>query len=171
MSILDLAKYGATVLRKPAEPVSEIDEEIQKLIDDMAETMFAAPGAGLAAPQVGVSKRVIVIQSLEDPSGKDFLALINPEIVSTEGKAVTEEGCLSVLPGFRDEFRQGVPRAERVVVRALDREGKPIEIKGVGLMARVLQHEIDHLDGLLYIDRLSPAKRDVIKRKLKKSLA
>jgi len=171
MSILPLVTYGAAVLRKPAEPVTEIDEEIQKLIDDMAETMFAAPGAGLAAPQVGISKRIIVIQSLQDPSGKEFLALINPEIIRTEGKAVTEEGCLSVLPGFRDGFRQEVARAEKVVVRALDRKGKTIEIEGVGLMARVLQHEIDHLDGLLYIDRLSPAKRDVIKRKLKKSLA
>jgi peptide deformylase len=166
MSILPLANYGAAALRKPADPVSDIDEEIQKLIDDMGETMFAAPGAGLAAPQVGISKRIIVIQSLEDPSGKDFLALINPEIVSTEGKVVTEEGCLSI-----PEFRMEVPRAEKVVVRALNRKGKPIEIEGVGLMARVLQHEIDHLNGLLYIDRLSPAKRDIIKRKLKKSLA
>jgi len=170
MSILPLVSYGAEVLHRPAEAVSEIDEEIQKLIDDMAETMFAAPGAGLAAPQVGVSKRVIVVQRLEDPSGKAFLALINPEIISTEGRVAAEEGCLSVVPGFRDEFRQEVPRAERVVVRALDRAGKPIEIEGMGLMARVLQHEIDHLNGLLYLDRLSPAKRDVIKRKLKKAL-
>jgi len=166
MSILPLVNYGAVVLRRPAEPVSAINEEVQKLIDDMAETMFAAPGAGLAAPQVGIPKRIIVLQSPEDPSGKDFLTLINPEIVSTEGKVVTEEGCLSI-----PEFRMEVPRAEKVVVRALDREGKPIEMEGVGLMARVLQHEIDHLNGLLYIDRLSPAKRDVIKRKLKKSLA
>ena len=165
MSILPLVNYGAAVLRRPAEPVSAINEEVQKLIDDMAETMFAAPGAGLAAPQVGIPKRIIVIQSLENPSGKDFLTLINPEIVSTEGKVVTEEGCLSI-----PEFRMEVPRAEKVVVRALDRKGKPMEIEGVGLMARVLQHEIDHLNGLLYIDRLSPAKRDVIKRKLKKSL-
>jgi len=171
MSLLPIMTYGAAVLGKVAQPVSEIDQELQRLIDDMAETMFSAPGVGLAAPQVGVSKRVIVIQSLEDPSGKEFLALINPEIVSTEGKAVTEEGCLSVLPGFRDGFRQEVPRAGKVVVRALDREGKPIEIVGVGLMARVLQHEIDHLNGLLYIDRLSPAKRDMIKRKLRKERA
>lgn len=163
---MPLASYGAAVLRKPAQPVSEINEEIQQLIDDMAETMFAAPGAGLAAPQVGISKRIIVIHSLEDSSRKDFLALINPEIVHTEGKAVTEEGCLSI-----PELRMEVSRAEKVLVRALDREGKPIEVEGVGLMARVLQHEIDHLNGLLYIDRLSPAKRDVIKRKLKKSLA
>jgi peptide deformylase len=166
MSILPLVNYGAAVLRRPAEPVSAINEEVQKLIDDMAETMFAAPGAGLAAPQVGIPKRIIVLQSPEDSSRKDFLTLINPEIVSTEGKVVTEEGCLSI-----PEFRMEVPRAEKVVVRALDREGKPIEMEGVGLMARVLQHEIDHLNGLLYIDRLSPAKRDVIKRKLKKSLA
>lgn len=165
MSILPIISYGAEVLKRPALPVSEIDEEVQKLIDDMAETMFAAPGVGLAAPQVGVSQRIIVIRSLEDPEGKDFFVLINPEIVGVQGKEVEEEGCLSV-----PELRMEVARAERVRVKALDRGGKPIEMEGVGLMARVLQHEIDHLNGLFYIDRLSPAKRDMIKRKLKKRM-
>jgi len=163
MSILPIVSYGTEVLKRPALPISEIDEEVQKLIDDMAETMFAAPGVGLAAPQVGVSKRIIVIRSLEDPEGTDFFVLINPEIVSAQGKEVAEEGCLSV-----PEFRMEVARAERVRVKALDREGKPVEVEGVGLTARILQHEIDHLNGLFYIDRLSPAKRDMMKRKLKK---
>jgi peptide deformylase len=158
--------YGAAVLRKVAQPVSEIDQELQRLIDDMAETMFSAPGVGLAAPQVGVSRRIMIITSLEDLEKRDFVALINPEIISTEGEEVAEEGCLSV-----PELRMEVPRAETVRVRALDRQGKPVEIKGAGLMARILQHEIDHLNGLLFIDRLSPAKRDMIKRKLRKERA
>jgi peptide deformylase len=158
--------YGAAVLGKVAQPVSEIDQELQRLIDDMAETMFSAPGVGLAAPQVGVSRRIMIITSLEDLEKRDFVALINPEIISTEGEEVAEEGCLSV-----PELRMEVPRAETVRVRALDRQGKPVEIKGAGLMARILQHEIDHLNGLLFIDRLSPAKRDMIKRKLRKERA
>lgn len=166
MSLLPIMTYGAAVLRKVAQPVSEIDQELQRLIDDMAETMFSAPGVGLAAPQVGVSRRIVVITSLEDLEKRDFVALINPEIISTEGEEVAEEGCLSV-----PELRMEVPRAETVRVRALDRQGKPVEIKGAGLMARILQHEIDHLNGLLFIDRLSPAKRDMIKRKLRKERA
>lgn len=166
MSILPIVSYGAEVLRRPAQPVSEIDEEILKLIEDMVETMLAAPGVGLAAPQVGVSKRIIVVRSLEDPEGKDYFVLINPEIVSAQGKEVGEEGCLSV-PEFRDE----IGRAEKVRVKGLDREGKPVEVEGIGLMARILQHEIDHLNGLLYFDRLSPVKRDMMKRKLKKRMA
>ena len=166
MSLLPIMTYGAAVLRKVAQPVSDIDQELQRLIDDMAETMFSAPGVGLAAPQVGVSRRIVVITSLEDLEKRDFVALINPEIISTEGEEVAEEGCLSV-----PELRMEVPRAETVRVRALDRQGKPVEIKGAGLMARILQHEIDHLNGLLFIDRLSPAKRDMIKRKLRKERA
>jgi len=166
MSLLPIMTYGAAVLRKVAQPVSEIDQELQRLIDDMAETMFSAPGVGLAAPQVGVSRRIMIITSLEDLEKRDFVALINPEIISTEGEEVAEEGCLSV-----PELRMEVPRAETVRVRALDRQGKPVEIKGAGLMARILQHEIDHLNGLLFIDRLSPAKRDMIKKKLRKERA
>lgn len=166
MSLLPIMTYGAAVLGKVAQPVSEIDQELQRLIDDMAETMFSAPGVGLAAPQVGVSRRIVVITSLEDLEKRDFVALINPEIISTEGEEVAEEGCLSV-----PELRMEVPRAETVRVRALDRQGKPVEIEGAGLMARILQHEIDHLNGLLFIDRLSPAKRDMIKRKLRKERA
>jgi peptide deformylase len=163
MSILPILSYGAEVLRKPALPVSKIDEETQRLIDDMAETMFAAPGVGLAAPQVGVPKRVVVIRSLEDPEEKDFFVLINPEIIRKDGGELSEEGCLSI-----PEMRMEVSRPEKVVIKALDRQGKPFEMEGLGLMARILQHEIDHLNGLFYIDRLSPAKRDMIKRKLKK---
>jgi len=166
MSLLPIMTYGAAVLRKVAQPVSDIDQELQRLIDDMAETMFSAPGVGLAAPQVGVSSRIVVITSLEDLEKRDFVALINPEIISTEGEEVAEEGCLSV-----PELRMEVSRAETVRVRALDRQGKPVEIEGAGLTARILQHEIDHLNGLLFIDRLSPAKRDMIKRKLRKERA
>jgi peptide deformylase len=164
MSILPILSYGAEVLRKPALPVSKIDEETQRLIDDMAETMFAAPGVGLAAPQVGVPKRVVVIRSLEDPEEKDIFVLINPEIIRKDGGELSEEGCLSI-----PEMRMEVSRPEKVVIKALDRQGKPFEMEGLGLMARILQHEIDHLNGLFYIDRLSPAKRDMIKRKLKKN--
>jgi peptide deformylase len=163
MSILPIVSYGSEVLRRRAEPVTEIDQEVQRLIEDMAETMFAAPGVGLAAPQVGISRRIIVVRSLEDPEGKDYFALINPEIVGWEGEEVAEEGCLSV-----PELREEVGRAAKVKVRALDRQGRLVEVEGEGLMARILQHEIDHLDGLLYLDRLSPVKRDLLKRKLRK---
>lgn len=166
MSTRPILSYGAEVLRKPAQPVSEIDDEVQRLIDDMAETMFAAPGVGIAAPQVGVSQRILLVRSLEDPEGKDYIVLINPEIISSEGKEVAEEGCLSV-----PELRMEVARAEKVRVKALDRQGKSFEMEGIGLMARILQHEIDHLNGLFYIDRLSSAKRDLVKRKLKKKMA
>ncbi|MDH7499546.1 MAG: peptide deformylase [candidate division NC10 bacterium] len=166
MSRRSILSYGAEALRTPAQPVTEINEETQRLIDDLAETMLAAPGVGIAAPQVGISQRIVLIRSLEDPEGKDFLVLINPEIIRSEGKEVAEEGCLSV-----PDLRMEVARAEKVRVRALDRQGKPFEMEGVGLMARILQHEIDHLNGLLYIDRLSPAKRDLVKRKLKKRMA
>jgi len=166
LSTRPILSYGAEVLRKPAQPVSEIDDEVQRLIDDMAETMFAAPGVGIAAPQVGVSQRILLVRSLEDPEGKDYIVLINPEIISSEGKEVAEEGCLSV-----PELRMEVARAEKVRVKALDRQGKSFEMEGIGLMARILQHEIDHLNGLFYIDRLSSAKRDLVKRKLKKKMA
>lgn len=164
MSKLPILTYGSEVLKQIAQPVTEIDDEVRSLIKDMAETMFAAPGVGLAAPQVGVSKRIVVVCSPEEYEERVYFTLINPEIVHMEGKMISEEGCLSV-PG---DHREEVDRADRVRVKGLDDQGHPIEIEGIGLMARILQHEIDHLNGLLYIDRLSPAKRDVLRRKMKK---
>ena len=163
MSLLDIKKYPETVLKERCAEVKEIDEEILSLIDNMIETMYAAPGVGLAATQVGVSKRVIVA----DPSvGKDpdaLIVLINPEIIHTEGKIEEEEGCLSV-PGVESK----VKRYEKVKVKGLNREGKEVIVEAEGLLARALQHEIDHINGLLFVDRLSRAKKVIVKGKLKK---
>lgn len=163
MAILEIKKYPEQVLTKKALPVTSFDQELQKLIDDMIETMYAAPGVGLAAPQVGESKRLAVI----DISSKDdtfpLLVLVNPVIVSREGEVEFEEGCLS-LP----EYTATVKRAEKVVVKAMDRKGRGIEINGTDLLAIALQHEIDHLEGLLLIDRISPIKREFFKKRQKK---
>lgn len=171
MSLLEILKYPDPFLSKRAEPVEEVTEEIQRLIDDMTDTMYHARGIGLAAVQVGVGKRVIVIDipsgdDEERVKGKNLLALINPEIRSSEGSTKFEEGCLSV-PGVTAD----VIRADKVTVTALDRKGDPVKIDAEGLLAIALQHEIDHLDGTLFIDRLSRLKRDLIKRKLKKALS
>ncbi|HBG47034.1 MAG TPA: peptide deformylase [Deltaproteobacteria bacterium] len=168
--ILNILKYPDPFLKTKATPVDKVDDGIRKLIDDMVETMYVAKGIGLASVQVGVDKRVIVLdvpgeEENERVKGKNLVALVNPEIVSAEGETVYEEGCLSV-PGFTAD----VERASRLKVRALDRDGKPVEIKAGGLFAIALQHEIDHIDGILFIDRLSRLKREMIKRKLKKAL-
>jgi peptide deformylase len=163
MAVLDICVYPDPVLRKKAPPVDKIDQDLICLIDDMAETMYKAPGIGLAANQVGRAVRVLVIDINSKSGGGSLLALINPEIVSASGEIVFEEGCLSV-----PEFFSTVKRYEGVVVRGLDRNGNPVEIDAEGLLAIVLQHEIDHLDGKLFIDRLSPVARDVFKRKWKK---
>ena len=164
MAILPILTYPNPVLTKQAEPIEEVTEELVELSKSMFETMYAAPGIGLAAPQVGVSKRLIVVDVGEED--RRPLALINPEITERKGKIVYTEGCLS-LPGIVDD----VNRAQRVVVKALDIEGKPQEIEAEELLAVCLQHEIDHLDGILFIDRLSSLKRTYYRRKLKKKSA
>jgi peptide deformylase len=163
MSQLNIKTYHDSVIREKCTPVKSIDKEIQSLIDNMIETMYAAPGIGLAATQVGASSRVIVIDTSfgEDPDA--LLVLINPEIVHSEGEIVEEEGCLSV-PGITAK----VKRAEKVKVKGLNREGKEVMIEADGLLARVLQHEIDHINGLVFVDRLSRAKKVLLKNKLKK---
>lgn len=167
MAILEIKKYPEKVLREKAVPVSEINRDIQRLIDDMIETMYAAPGIGLAAPQVGVSKRIIVIDvGVKEGEKNSLLVLINPEIISSYGEIESEEGCLS-LPGYITT----VKRAESVIVSGLDREGKEIKVEGEGLLSRALQHEIDHLNGMLLIDRISSIKREFFKKRFKKALA
>jgi peptide deformylase len=163
MAIRPIVKFGDPVLHAPAAPVDRIDDDIRRLVDDMIATMYAAPGIGLAAPQVGVPLRVIVIDLSvgEDPS--QVIRLVNPEFVEREGDQKHEEGCLSV-PGYA-----GSPaRPARVVVRGLDLDGRERVHTGTELLARAFCHEIDHVDGLLFVDRLSPLKRDLMRRKLKK---
>ena len=161
--IYPIVKYGDPVLEMPAQPVTEFDEELKKLADDMFESMYAAHGVGLAAPQIGISKRIAVIDISfkEDPNAK--LILINPEIVKKQGKQSGSEGCLS-LP----EFRETVNRAKVVTIRAQDLEGKWFETTGEDLLARALLHETEHLQGRLYISHISALKRDIMKRKIKK---
>jgi peptide deformylase len=145
MAILPILTQEAAILRQKAKRVSRVDNSIQKLIDDMVDTMVAAPGVGLAAPQVGVGLRVIVFKT-----DANLHALVNPEMVKADGEQVGMEGCLSI-PGYVGE----VKRAMRVVARGLNRNGKQVKIKGDGLLARAIQHEIDHLDGILFTDRLT----------------
>ncbi len=162
--IYKILKYGDPILEKAAEPVTEFDSpELQELISDMWETMYAAKGVGLAAPQIGVGKQICIIDISvgEDESKK--LVVINPEITFREGKQTGEEGCLS-LPGFREPLT----RANNVTVRARNEKGEAIELAGEELLARALEHEIDHVNGILFIHHLSTLKRDLIRRKIKK---
>lgn len=162
--IYSIVKLGDAVLEQKAETIREFDTpELHKLIEDMFESMYAAKGVGLAAPQIGIPRRISVIDISggEDPSQR--VVLINPEIVRREGKQVTEEGCLSV-PGFREPVR----RSMRVTVRAQNAKGESFEITGEELLARALEHETDHLNGRLYISHLSALKRDLIRRKVRK---
>jgi peptide deformylase len=161
--IRPILKYGDSVLHAPARPIDDLTDDVQKLIDDMIETMYAAPGIGLAAPQVGVSLRLFVIDTSvgRDPSA--LMVLINPQFVEREGMQLEEEGCLSV-PGFNAT----VVRPARAVVKALDREGREFSHEATGLLARAFQHEMDHLDGKLFVDRLRGIKRDLIVRKIRK---
>jgi peptide deformylase len=161
MAKLDILHYPDARLHTVAEPVLVVDARIRKLIDDMAETMYAAPGIGLAATQVNVHERVIVIDISE--THDQLRVFINPEIIAQSGREESEEGCLSV-PGIFDK----VERAEQVTVRALDREGKPFELKADGLLAVCVQHEMDHLKGKVFVDYLSNLKRNRIKAKLAK---
>lgn len=161
--IYPIVKYGDPVLEKPAQTITEFDEELKKLADDMFESMYAAHGVGLAAPQIGISKRIAVIDISFKENPADKLVLVNPEIVKRQGKQKASEGCLS-LP----EFREMVTRANVVTVRAQDLDGKWFEKTGEELLARALLHETEHLQGKLYISHISALKRDIIKRKIKK---
>lgn len=182
MALRKILTYPDPFLRKKCAPVEEIDGEVLELLDDMAETMYGARGVGLAASQIGVDKRVVVIDisprntgADEEGEGEDeeeegpeyegpgLIELINPEIISSEGEVIAEEACLSI-PGFTSD----VKRKQRVVIEAYNREGQLVEIEASELLARVFQHEIDHLDGILFIDRLSRLKRELVKRKIEK---
>jgi len=164
MALLEIKKYPEKVLREKTVNVADINSDIQRLIDDMIETMYAAKGVGLAANQVGVSKRLCVIDISAVEEKTPLIVLINPEIIEKKGSVEDEEGCLS-LP----EYRTKVKRAEEVLVKGLDRKGRPVEIEGRELLARALQHEIDHLEGMLIIDRISPIKREFFKKRHKKA--
>jgi peptide deformylase len=161
--ILPIVKYPEPVLQQPGEPVTEFDNDLRKFVADMFETMYAAQGIGLAAPQVGVSKRVTVIDlsNAKDPARK--MVLINPEVIQRDGKIYEEEGCLSF-----PEIREKVVRAAKVRIRAQDEFGKWFEAEGEELLSRCMQHEIDHLDGVLFIFRISSLKRDLALRKIRK---
>jgi len=161
MAILEILHFPDPRLRNMAKPVEAVDDSIRGLVDDMFETMYQAPGIGLAATQVNVDKRVLVIDITEEKDQP--LCFINPEILDREGKEQMEEGCLSV-PGIFDK----VTRADRIRVRALDRDGKEFEMEADGLLAVCIQHEIDHLDGKLFVDYLSSLKRQRIRKKLEK---
>jgi peptide deformylase len=163
MAVLPIRKFGDEILRQPAEPVTQFDGSLQNLIDDMVDTMYAAPGVGLAANQVGVARRVAVIDLSVGKKRGELHVLINPEIVETIGEITEEEGCLSV-----PDLVETVRRPEGVTARYLDRSGEERRIFGQGLMARALSHEIDHLNGRLFVDRLRGLKRDRILKKIQK---
>jgi peptide deformylase len=158
-----IVRHGAAVLHQTAEPVADITPEINALVDDMIQTMYAAPGIGLAAPQVGVSKRVFVCDISVGRNASDLLVFINPEFVERDGMQLEEEGCLS-LPGFNAT----VARPARAVLKGLDRHGEPQSVEASGLLARCFQHEMDHLEGTLFVDRLRGLQKDLIVRKIKK---
>ncbi|MEC4684412.1 MAG: peptide deformylase [Nitrospirota bacterium] len=160
MSVLEIKKYPDPVLKKKALFVENIDGALQELIDDMIDTMYDAPGIGLAAPQVGESRRIIVVHINLKEEAHPLIVLVNPEIVQVDGKVVSEEGCLSV-PGYVSN----IERAGMVLVKGFDREGRPVEVEAEGLLSRALQHEIDHLDGILFVDRMSPIKREFFRKR------
>lgn len=165
MAILEIKKYPERVLSKKADDIESIDAHLQHLIDDMVETMYAAPGIGLAAPQIGVSKRLAVIDISTKESPAPLIVIINPVITHMEGTIEFEEGCLS-LP----EYTTKIQRARKIMIRAFDRNGELLEIVDDGLLAIALQHELDHLDGVLLIDRISPLKREFFKKRHRKSV-
>ena len=163
MAVLEILKYPHPILRKRSQEVDRIDEEVKKLVGDMRETMYQAGGIGLAACQVGVSRRVIVLDVSPMDSQHSFFALINPEIISEEIEIDHEEGCLSV-----PDCLEKVKRKEKVCVRGVSAEGMEMEIKCDGILAIALQHEIDHINGILILDRISRLKREIYRNKLKK---
>ena len=163
MAVVEILVYPDSILQRKAAVVENIDERIARLASDMVETMYAAPGVGLAAPQVGVSERLIVVDVKNSQGGKDLITLVNPQIMELGDRIMEEEGCLSV-PGIREQ----VSRAGRVVVRGYDLKEHEQRIEAEGLLAVAFQHEIDHLDGILFIDRISRLKRGIIQRKMRK---
>jgi peptide deformylase len=165
MAVRDIVLYPDDVLTTPTEEVEEVDDEIRQLVEDLADTMYDAPGVGLAAPQIGVLKRVCVIDVSGPEDDKDLKVLINPEIVSQTGKITWEEGCLSF-----PQLYEKIDRAHDVVVRALNEKGEEYEIEGSELLAVAMQHEIDHLDGVLFLDRMSHLKRRRALKKYRKIL-
>jgi len=166
MTLLKILTYPDPFLKQTTSPVTEINDQIQIIIEDMAETMYEAPGVGLAASQAGIDKSIIVYDPDADDQKRDFQVLMNPEIVVSEGSIVSEnEGCLSV-----PDFRADVKRSERVTVEGLDKNGNPVKIEAEGLLSVIMQHEIDHLKGILFIDRISALKRQLYKKKRKKAL-
>ncbi len=166
MALLNILHHPDPRLREKAQQVERFDAALQTLIDDMFETMYDAPGVGLAATQVGVALRLAVMDCSEDKAAPQPMVIINPEILESSDPEVMEEGCLSV-PGVADKIQ----RYTHLKMRALDRDGKPFELMAEGLLAQAIQHEIDHLDGTLYIDRLSTIKRDRLLKKLRKQQA
>ncbi len=166
MAIRKILTYPDKFLRQPTKPVLDIDSVIQELIDDMADTMYEAPGVGLAAIQVGCDQSILIYDRLPGEVNRSFEVLINPKIVDSEGEIISQdEGCLSV-----PDFKADLKRAGSILVEGLDREGKPIQIEAEGNLAIVLQHEIDHLNGKLFIDHLSALKRELYKRRVRKML-
>ena len=164
--MLDILTYPDTFLQQQTAAVDNIDGALQTVFDNMATTMYAAPGVGLAAPQVGIGQRFLIYDIAPREEGGDLHVLINPTIVTREGEILSEnEGCLSV-----PDFRADVQRAERILVEGVDRDGNPLRFEADGMLAIVIQHELDHLDGTLFIDRISALKRQMYKRRVKKEM-
>lgn len=166
MAIRTILHYPDPRLRQKAQPVTQITPELERLISDMAETMYAAPGVGLAATQIGEPHRIFIVDVAAEDEPSNLLVFINPEIVAQEGSEQGPEGCLS-FPGVTEEIK----RAQKVTVRALDRTGKPFELSADGLLAVAIQHESDHLDGVLMIDRMGVLKKRIVQRKMQKRAA
>lgn len=164
MAVLPIREFPEAVLRRKAAPVTTIDDALQRLIDDMIQTMYAAPGIGLAAPQVGISLQLFVVDVTSGREAHGLMTFINPEIINTEGRGQEDEGCLS-LPGVYGP----TPRATHVVLRGMNRTGEVVEVEAEGLLARAFQHETDHLQGTLFFNRMGPAARDLVLRKFKRA--
>ena len=166
MAIYDIVTYPDKFLKKPTEPVENIDGQTQKIIDNMAATMYAAPGIGLAAIQVGIGQSILVYDVQQQEEGRLLEVLVNPKIITAEGEILSEnEGCLSV-----PDYRADVKRHASILVEGFDRDGEPLRLEASGMLAIVLQHEIDHLNGTLFIDRISSLKRQLYTRRVKKQL-
>lgn len=166
VTVLNILTYPDKFLKKQTAPVENIDGALQTLFDNMAATMYQAPGVGLAAPQVGIGQSFIIYDIAPRENGQDLHVLVNPKIVTSEGEIISEnEGCLSV-----PDFRADVKRSERILVEGVDRDGNPLRFEADGLLAIVIQHELDHLNGTLFIDHISALKRQIYKRRVKKEL-
>jgi peptide deformylase len=166
VTVLDILTYPDKFLKQQTTPVENVDGALQTLIENMARTMYAAPGVGLAAPQVGIGQSFIVYDIASKEDGHDLHVLINPRIIESQGEIISEnEGCLSV-----PDFRADVKRAELILVEGIDRDGNPLRFEAQGMLAIVIQHELDHLNGTLFIDRISALKRNLYKRRVKKEM-